>query len=27
VPYPALYAPAGHKNEKEFNCIQRGMQK
>ncbi|KAI7841927.1 hypothetical protein COHA_004455 [Chlorella ohadii] len=26
VPYPALYAPAGHKNEKEFNCIQRGMQ-
>jgi glutathione S-transferase len=26
VAYPALYAPAGHKNEKEFNCIQRGMQ-
>lgn len=27
VPYPALYAPAGHKNAKEFDCIQRGMQK
>ncbi|KAL4426527.1 hypothetical protein ABPG77_008385 [Micractinium sp. CCAP 211/92] len=26
VKYPALYAPAGHKNEKEFNCIQRAHQ-
>ncbi|KAL4458539.1 hypothetical protein ABPG75_013404 [Micractinium tetrahymenae] len=26
VTYPALYAPAGHKNEIEFNCIQRAHQ-
>ena len=23
IVYPALYAPADHKNEKEFNCVQR----
>ena len=24
--YPALYAPPGHKNEKEYNCVQRAHQ-
>ena len=24
--YPTMYAPPGHKNEKEFNCIQRAHQ-
>lgn len=27
VQYPNLYAPPGHKNAKEFDCVQRGMQK
>ena len=26
IKYPALYAPAGHKHEHEFNCVQRGHQ-
>ncbi|PSC71425.1 Microsomal glutathione S-transferase 3 [Micractinium conductrix] len=26
VAYPALYAPPGHKNEKEYNCVQRAHQ-
>mmetsp|Transcript_4589 Transcript_4589/g.5297 ORF Transcript_4589/g.5297 Transcript_4589/m.5297 type:complete len:98 (+) Transcript_4589:339-632(+) len=26
VKYPTMYAPEGHKNEKEFNCIQRAHQ-
>jgi glutathione S-transferase len=26
IEYPALYAPTGHKNEKEFNSVQRAHQ-
>ena len=26
VPWPAMYAPAGHDRESEFNCFQRGHQ-
>mmetsp|Transcript_14928 Transcript_14928/g.24418 ORF Transcript_14928/g.24418 Transcript_14928/m.24418 type:complete len:145 (-) Transcript_14928:34-468(-) len=26
VKYPALYAPADHKNAEEFNCVQRAHQ-
>lgn len=26
INYPLLYAPAGHKHEKAFNCVQRGHQ-
>ena len=26
IQYPLLYAPPGHKNEKEFNCVQRAHQ-
>jgi glutathione S-transferase len=26
IQYPNLYAPLGHKNEKEFNCAQRAHQ-
>ena len=26
IQYPALYAPAGHKYEKEFNSVQRAHQ-
>jgi glutathione S-transferase len=26
IKYPLLYAPAGHKHEEAFNCVQRGHQ-